>query len=177
MYLCLCSAEAMKRRQTPLCQLLLCCQCPSPGDRRPLVCAGRQRLHGRGWAQPWSSLPLQREAAHVSLPGSLPAAGSAVINRGSDLASCLWLAGSDREFSFLTHQARKTKWVQVFRAVHLLDGKAERAPATCSWPLWKACWPFPSWSPDLLKVESLCDIELALTSTFTFCLREFSQST
>lgn len=97
----------------------------------------RQSRTARDCAQPWPSLPLRRGAAHVSLPGLLPAARSTVINRGNDLASCLCLVNSDRVFSFLTHWACETKWVLVFRLVHLLDGNAERAPATCSWLFWK----------------------------------------
>lgn len=136
------SLSKIQGRQTPLCCLSVLCRLPSPGARGLSVRAGRWRLLWQSRttqdrAQPWPSLPLRRGAARVSLPGLLPAVRSTVINRGNDLASCLCLVKSGRVFSFLTHWACKTKWVLVFRLVHLLDGNAERAPATCSWLFWK----------------------------------------
>lgn len=83
-------------------------------------------------------------------------------------------------FSFLTHWTCEAKWVLVFKLVHLLDGNAEEG--SCHLQLavlkGKTCWPFPSQSLDPLQwVQSLYDFELALTSTLTVHLREFSQST
>lgn len=79
---------------------------------------------------------LQSGASHISLPGLLPDAQTALISREKDLAFCLCLVNSDRVFSFLAHWAWKTKWVLVLKLVHELDGSAaRRAPAALSWLL------------------------------------------
>lgn len=75
----------------------------------------------------------QRGAAHVSLPGLLPAARSSVINRGNDLACCLCLVNSDSVFLScpLRAQDRMSPGIQAGAPAMVV----QRDPATCNWLL------------------------------------------